>query len=141
MSFLPHQRHSFHITVIPSALLSFLPDYCHSFRIIVIPSILVSFLPNYCHSFQIIAISNICHPEQLQYPPIPEGREKWPPEVAIYASTYNFEYVCSKKIILVDSRWTLRVFIIDFQNGKQNFLFQINSNGFSRHRSFGHEAH
>ena len=72
--------------VIPSALVSFLPYYCHSFRIIVIPSIILSFYPNQCHSFQIITISNICHPEQLQYPPIPEGREKWPPEVAIYAS-------------------------------------------------------
>ena len=40
---------------------------CHYFRISVIPSVLLSFLPN-------IVIS--------------EGREKWPPELAIYASTY-----------------------------------------------------
>ena len=66
--------------------MSFLPHYCHSFRSTVIPSALLSFLPDYCHSFQIIAISNIFHPEYLQYPPIPEGREKWPPEVAICAS-------------------------------------------------------
>ena len=72
MSFLPHQCHSFRITVIPSVLLSFLPDHCHSFRIIVIPSILVSFLPNivipsvllsflpdHCHSFRIIVIPSI----------------------------------------------------------------------------------
>ena len=38
--------HSFHISVIPSIVLSFLPDYCHSFQIIVIPSVLVSFLLN-----------------------------------------------------------------------------------------------
>ena len=84
MSFLPHYCHSFRITVIPSGLLSFLPDYCHSFQISVIPS-------EYCHSFQIITISNICHPEYLRYPPIPEGREKWPPEVAIYASHSKIE--------------------------------------------------
>ena len=79
MSFLPHQCHSFRSTVIPSGLLSLLPDYCHSFQISVISS-------KYFHSFRIITISNICHPEQLRYSPIPEGREKWPPEVAIYAS-------------------------------------------------------
>ena len=48
-------------------LLSFHP-------IFVIPS-------EYCHAFRIIAISNICHPEQLQYPPIPEGRENWPAHI------------------------------------------------------------
>ena len=56
MSFLPHQCHSFRISVIPSVLLSFLPYYCHSFRISVIPSILVSFLPYQCHSFRISVI-------------------------------------------------------------------------------------
>ena len=69
MFFLLHYCHSFHITFIPSGLLSFLsgflsflPDFyhsflifvipsdcCHSFLIIDIPSILFSFLPNYCH--------------------------------------------------------------------------------------------
>ena len=78
MSFLPHYCHSFRITVIPSGLLSFLPDYCHSFQIGVIPS-------KYCHSFRII--QKITNTNQLQKLPIPEGREKWPPEVAIYASS------------------------------------------------------
>ena len=55
--------HSFHISVIPSIVLSFLPDYCHSFRITVIPSRFLSFLPYYCHFFGIIVISNISHPE------------------------------------------------------------------------------
>jgi hypothetical protein len=45
-SFKMHYCHSFHITVIPSGLLSFRPYYCHSFCISVIPSISVSFLPN-----------------------------------------------------------------------------------------------
>ena len=78
--------HSFRINVIPSVLLSFLPDYCHSFRISVIPS-------EYCHSFQISVIPSQLLPFQIfvtlnssQYPPIPKRREKWPPEVAIYAS-------------------------------------------------------
>lgn len=42
----------FHISVIPSVLMSFPPDYCHSFRIIVIPSVLVSFLPNYSENYK-----------------------------------------------------------------------------------------
>ena len=71
--------HSFCIVVIPSGLLSLLPDFCYSFRILVIPF-------KYCHSFLIIATSNICHPEQLQYLPIPEERENWPAEPAIFAS-------------------------------------------------------
>ena len=62
--------------VIPSALLSSLPYYCHSFRITVIPSRLLSFLLNY-YRFKYLS-SWIAL--------VPEGREKWPPEVAIYAS-------------------------------------------------------
>ena len=82
MSFLPHQCHSFRITVIPSVLLSFLPDHCHSFRIIVIPSILVSFLPNivipsvllsflpdHCHSFRISVIPSELLPFQIFFNP------------------------------------------------------------------------
>jgi hypothetical protein len=53
--------HSFHISVIPSILLSFLPDYCHSFRISVIPSILVSFLPKEVAIYASIIIkSGVC---------------------------------------------------------------------------------
>ena len=36
MSFLPHQCHSFRITVISSRCLSFFPDFCHYFQIFVI---------------------------------------------------------------------------------------------------------
>ena len=42
----------------------------------------MSFLPNYFHSFQIIAISKICHP-------IPEGRENWSAEPAIFANKFK----------------------------------------------------
>ena len=87
MSFLPHYCHSFHSTVIPSRLLSFLPDQCHSFHITVIPS-------KYCHSFQII--QRITNTNQLQKLPIPEVREKWPPEVAIYASSIKLLGVRTK---------------------------------------------
>jgi hypothetical protein len=80
MSFLPHYCHSFRITVILSGLLSFLPYYCHSFSISVIPS-------KYCHSFQII--QRITNSNYFQKLPIPEGREKWPPEVAINASIFK----------------------------------------------------
>ena len=91
MSFLPLYCHSFCITVIPSGLLSFLLYQCHSFRISVIPSELLSFLPNYCH-FKYLSS------EQLLYPPIPKGREKWPPEVAIYASRHKNKNACSERI-------------------------------------------
>ncbi len=82
MSFLPHYCHSFHITVIPSELLSFLPDYCHSFQIIVIPSGLVSFLPNIVIPskllpFQIFVILNSS--STLPYPEGEEnGHQRWP---------------------------------------------------------------
>ena len=73
MSFLPHQCHSFRVTVIPSVLLSFLPDYCHSFCISVIPS-------KYCHSFQII--QKITNTNQLQTFPYLKGEKnghrRWP---------------------------------------------------------------
>ena len=68
------------LNVIPSVLLSFLPDFCHSFQIFVIPS-------KYCHSFRII--QKMTNTNYLQKLPIPEGREKWPPEVPIYASKYK----------------------------------------------------
>ena len=55
--------------------MSFLPHYCHSFHNTVIPSEIFVIPSEYCYSFRIIVISNICHPEQLQYPPIPEERE------------------------------------------------------------------
>ena len=63
-------------------LVSFLLYYCHSFCIIVIPSVLLSFLLYYCNSFQIIVI-----PNSSQFPPIPEGRENWTAEPAMFASS------------------------------------------------------
>ena len=61
--------HSFHISVIPSVLLSFLPYYCHSFRIL-------SFLPNY-HHFKIFVILNSSCP--LPYPKGEKnGHRRWP---------------------------------------------------------------
>ena len=99
MSFLLHYCHSFCITVIPSGLLSFLPYYCHSFRIL-------SFLPYYCHSFRIIVISNICHPEQLLYSPIPEG---WP-----------YLRVLLKKGMTMDQK-----FILYMNHLKRNYLVHL----------------
>ena len=89
--------------------MSFFPPYCHSFRITVIPSGLLSFFPYYCHSFQInVILPNYCHfkyfpSEYLLQPPIPKGREKWPPEVAIYAS-------CSKIQLNIEQILNLEYF-------------------------------
>ena len=63
---------------IPSALLSFLPYYCHTIRISVIPSKFV--IPSKLLSFQIFVILNSSCT-------IPEGRENWPAEPAIFASS------------------------------------------------------
>ena len=67
--------HSFHITVIPSGLLSFLPNYCHSFHISVIPF-------EFCHSFRIIQrITNSTNYSSKSFP-YPEGEKnghrRWP---------------------------------------------------------------
>ena len=93
MPFLPPYCHSFRSTVIPSIVLSFLPDYCHSFWIIVIPSVLVSFLPN------IVIIQRITNANYLQKLPIPEGPEKWPLEVAIYASSSKCNHILMSHIL------------------------------------------
>ena len=82
MSFLPHQRHSFRTTVIPSRFLSFFPDFCHSFQTIVIPSGLVSFLlniviPSKLLPFQIFVILNTSG--TLPYPKGEKnGHRRWP---------------------------------------------------------------
>ena len=73
--------------VIPSTLVSFLPYYCHSFRIIVNPSLLVSFLPNIVIPSKSFSELQILTSSKVQKLPIPKGREKWPSEVAIYASS------------------------------------------------------
>ena len=93
LSFLLDYCHSFRIIVILSGLLSFLQYYCHSFHFIVIPSVLLSFLLNYCHSFWIIVIPSKSLPFQIFVlnssciPPIPEGWENWPADLAIFASS------------------------------------------------------
>ena len=132
MSFLPHQCHSFRITVIPSVLLSFLPDYCHSFRIGVIPS-------KYCHSFRII--QRITNSNQLQKLPTPKGREKWPPEVAIYASNHKkyfimfvlnkFQHVCKivSNRIIEHSEIFVQLYCI------VSFCVILNLRSILRHRS------
>ena len=64
--------HSSFIIVIPSV-------FCHSFQIIVIPSVLMS--------LRIFVIQTSSH-----LPPIPEGRENWPAERAIFVSTSQITY-------------------------------------------------